>query len=47
MVVQDYLYHVTETAPLPNGRSLWVLDLKGTRLTSHNLLAAWLHMAAV
>ena len=23
------MYNVTETAPLPNGRALWVLDLKG------------------
>ena len=27
--LQDYMYHVVETAPLPNGRALWVLDLKG------------------
>ena len=27
------MYNVTETAPLPNGRALWVLDLKGAALT--------------
>ncbi len=30
--LQDYMYHVTETAPLPNGMALWVLDLKGAAL---------------
>lgn len=27
--MQDYMYNVVETAPLPDGRALWVLDLKG------------------
>ena len=39
------MYQVVETAPLPNGKALWVLDLKGrlaiddiTRYSNANMI---------
>lgn len=29
VLMQDYMFTTVESAPLPDGRALWVLDLKG------------------
>lgn len=39
------MYTVVESSPLPNGRALWVLDLKGASVfTVHHLQVDLLHI---
>ena len=39
--LQDYLYNVVETASLPEGRALWVLDLKGIGASASIIRQSW------
>ena len=37
---QDYLYNHLDTRDLPDGRALWLIDLKGTQLSRTSLTFA-------